>query len=69
MGKPRDPLFSAAVLKLAMAKRGMSTNPGFRVVYMGTLGELGVTDSEVDAYISEHREQLEAHIEAKNSGT
>ena len=68
MSKPRDPLFSAAILKLSMAKRGMISEPGFRVVYAGTLKELGVTDSEVNAYISKHRERLESHIDSKNTG-
>ena len=66
---PQDPLFSAAILKLSMAKQGMISEPGFRVVYAGTLRDLGVTDSEVDAYISEHKEQLEDHIAANRSGS
>ena len=64
----RDPLFGAAVLKLAMAKQGMSSAPGFRSIYAGTLRDLGVTDSEVEAYISEHRERLEAHIDTPKHG-
>jgi hypothetical protein len=64
-GEPRDPLFGAAVLKLSMAKQGMISEPGFRVVYSGTLRELGVTDEQVEAYIAEHRERLEAHIERR----
>ena len=66
---PRDPLFSAAIVKLTVAKRGMISEPGFRVVYAGTLRELGVTDSEVEEYIATHREQLEAHIREKKSGS
>jgi len=65
---PRDPLFGAAVLKLSMAKQGMISEPGFRVVYAGTLKDLGVTDSEVEAYIEAHRERLLAHIESKKTG-
>ena len=60
-----DPLFSAAVFKLSMAKSGMITEPGFRVVYAGTLKELGVSDSDVDAYIAQHRDELLAHIESQ----
>lgn len=62
--KPGDPLFGAAVLKLSMAKKGLITEPGFRVVYAGTLRELGLRDSDVEAYIAENREILEKHIEA-----
>ena len=58
----RDPLWSAAVVKLSMMKRGLGDTPGFRVVYMGTLTDLGVTDDAVNAYISRHRPALEAYI-------
>jgi hypothetical protein len=64
----RDPLFGAAVLKLSMAKQGMSSAPGFRSIYAGTLKDLGVTDAEVDAYISAHRERLLAHLETPKRG-
>ncbi len=60
--KPRDPLFGAAVLKLSFLMKGIADQPGFRVVYFGTLSELGITNTEVDAYIQEHRAELEAHI-------
>jgi len=58
----RDPLFGAAVLKLSFLLKGTADQPGFRVVYFGTLKELGLTNSQVDAYIEEHREALEEHI-------
>ncbi|MCU0664929.1 MAG: hypothetical protein MUC50_21720 [Myxococcota bacterium] len=61
-GKERNPLFGAAVLKLSLQKKGLADQAGFRVVYFGTLKDLGVTDSEVDAYILAHRPQLEEHI-------
>jgi hypothetical protein len=64
----KNPLFSAAVFKLSMLRSGMTGEAGFRVVYAGTLRELGVTDSEVDAYIAAHREELEAHIESRKHG-
>lgn len=60
--KTSDPLFGAAILKLSMVKRGMGEEPGFRVVYAGTLRELGLSDKDVDEYIAAHRERLEAHI-------
>ena len=61
----RDPLFGAAVLKLSMAQKGMIGEPGFRVVYAGTLRELGITDSEVDDYIDKNRSKLDAHLESR----
>ncbi|MCP4599745.1 MAG: hypothetical protein GY847_04265 [Proteobacteria bacterium] len=63
--KSRDPLFGAAVLKLSFTLKGSIDQPGFRVVYFGTLKELGLNDSQVDAYIREHRSELEAHIQSE----
>ena len=57
-----DPLFSAAILKFSFIMNGMVDNPGFRVVYFGTIKELGLTDRQVDAYIEQHRDELEADI-------
>ncbi len=59
----KDPLFGAAVLKLSMIRKGLGFEPGFRVVYAGTLRELQLSDAEVDAYIEKNRERLIAHIE------
>ena len=59
---PKDPLFSAAVLKLSTAQKGLADTPGFRVVYAGVIRELQVTDAEVEAYIADNRERLLAHI-------
>ena len=50
------------MLKLSFLMKGMADEPGFRVVYFGTLEDLGLTNSQVDAYIAEHRAELEAHI-------
>jgi hypothetical protein len=61
----RDPLFGAAILKLSFMLKGKADEPGFRVVYHGTLKELGLVNSQVDAYIAQHREQLEAHIKGR----
>lgn len=58
----RDPLFGAAVLKLSFLLKGEADQPGFRVVYFGTLKELGLTNGQVDEYITAHRAELEEHI-------
>lgn len=63
-----NPLFGAAVLKLSLHKKGMADQPGFRVVYFGALKDLGVTDTEVDAYIANHKQELEEHIAAHRRG-
>ncbi len=60
--KRGDPLFGAAVLKLSFMMKDMVDDPGFRVVYFGTLKELGITNDKVNAYINEHRAELETHI-------
>ena len=57
-----DSVFGAAVLKLSFLMKGIAYQPGFRVVYFGTLPDLGITGSEVNAYIEEHRSSLEDHI-------
>lgn len=62
--KDKDPLFSAAILKLTFMMKKMTDQPGFRVVYFGTLKDLGLTDRTVSDYIDAHREELEAHIAA-----
>ena len=62
----RDPLFGAAVLKLSFLLKGIADQPGFRVVYFGTLKELGLTDQQVNNYIEAHRAELEAHVRAKS---
>lgn len=59
---PIDPVFGAAVLKLSFLMKGIADQPGFRVVYFGTIRDLGITDAEVNAYINEHRSALEEHI-------
>ena len=62
----KDPLFGAAVLKLSFIKKGIHQEPGFRVVYHGTLKELKLTDSQVDRYIKKNKVRLDAHIDSIN---
>lgn len=62
MPPKRDPLFGAAILKLSFLLEGKADQPGFRVVYFGTLRELSLTDAQVEAYIAANRETLEARI-------
>ncbi len=62
----RDVLFGAAVLKLSFTLKEMLETPGFTFVYKGTLRELGVTDAQVDRFISKHKDALLDHIEKKS---
>jgi hypothetical protein len=59
---PEEPIFGAAILKLSFILNGMIDQPGFRVVYFGTLKELGLTDRQVTDYLNTHRAELEAHM-------
>ena len=66
-GKQDNALFSAAVLKVSMIRRGLGDEPGFRVVYMGTIKDLGVSDDDVNTYIQDHRDEIIEHIEKSRS--
>lgn len=58
--RKKDPLYGAAVLKVSFELRKDENVEGFRFVYEGVLRDLGVTDEEVDAYLEEHRDAVEA---------
>lgn len=63
--KKKDPLFSAAVLKMSFTLRGEEGGAGFRFVYEGVLRDLGVEDAEVDRYIADHRPEVEAAVKGQ----
>ena len=60
----KDPLFSAAVLKMSLVQKGLADTPGFRVVYVGALKELGISDDEVNAYIADNHDALLRHLQS-----
>ena len=64
---PDNPIFGAAVLKLSFILTRMADEPGFRFVYFGTLKRLDVTDTEVNAFIDEHRDALTDYIKTNGS--
>jgi len=66
--RDRDPLFGAAVLKLSFILKGRTGDPGFRVVYHGTLADLAISDEQVDEYIAANRDRLEEHIRRRPGG-
>jgi hypothetical protein len=53
-------LFGAACLKLMMEARG----GGPSEIYEQTLKDLDLTEDEVDVYLSEHRDVVQAALEA-----
>ena len=56
----KNPLFGAAVVKAVLKKRdGVSATSA---LYEGILRDLGVTDADVEAYLDEHREEVEQAI-------
>ena len=62
MGKPKalkDKLFGAAVLKMSFRLRGNEETPAFRFMFPGVLRDLGLTDEDVERYISENRDAVE----------
>jgi hypothetical protein len=56
----KNPLFGAAVVKAVLRKRDGVTATS--ALYEGILRDLGVTDAEVEAYLSEHGEEVEQAI-------
>jgi hypothetical protein len=57
-GAREDPRFGAALLKVAFLE-GDRPARGYREIYEGTLRDLGLSEAEVDAYLCEHRQEVE----------
>ncbi len=65
MARPKtreEKLFSAAVLRRSFELRGEEHRDQFRFVYAGVLRDLGLEETEVEAYLSAHRAEVEAAI-------
>lgn len=61
--KTRDErLFSAAVVRRSFELQDAQYRDGFQFVYQGVLRDLELTDAEVEAYLREHRAEVEAAI-------
>ncbi len=58
----QEKLFSAAVLRLSFELQDGQYKDGFRFVYEGVLRDLELDAGEVDAYLAEHRREVEAAI-------
>jgi hypothetical protein len=59
MKKAKDPLRSAALVKLSFELAGNAEHPQFRAIYEGVLRDLKLTEDQVDAYLTAHRTELE----------
>ncbi len=57
-----EKLFAAAVLRRSFQLRGEDGQQGFKFVYEGVLRDLGLAGDEVDAYLAQHREEVDAAI-------
>lgn len=62
-GKPRrNPLLGAAVLK-ALLRRRVGENQGATLsLYEGVLRDLQLTNGEVEVFLGEHQDEVEAAI-------
>jgi hypothetical protein len=65
VAKPKtrtEKLFSAAVLRRSFELQEGRYQAGFRFVYEGVLRDLGLDEKDVEAYLAEHREEVEQAI-------
>jgi hypothetical protein len=58
-------LFSAAVLRRSFELQDGDYKRGFQFVYEGVLRDLGLEAAEVEAYLAEHRAEVEAAMGRK----
>lgn len=56
--KRKDPMLTAAVLKVSFAMRGSSAGV-FQEIYEGVLRDFDLRDEDVDRFIEENRERVE----------
>ncbi len=61
-------LFSAAVLRRAFELQDRDYAAGFRFVYEGVLRDLGLEAGEVESYLAEHRDDVEAAVRRRERG-
>jgi len=61
-------LFGAAVLRRSLALRGEAEERALGAVYRGVLRDLGLLDEEVQAYLAEHGDAVDAAIGRGRAG-
>ncbi|MFZ5444353.1 MAG: hypothetical protein ACOZQL_30440 [Myxococcota bacterium] len=60
MAKTREQkIFGAAVLKTSFRLRDALESPAFKGIYPGVLRDLGLEDTDVEAFIEANREAVE----------
>lgn len=59
-------LFGAACLKFGL-ERGQGTLAGANEIYQGALSDLGLTEEEVDQFLSAHRDDVERAFLAREA--
>jgi hypothetical protein len=57
-----EKLFSAAVVRRSFELQEGRYQEGFRFVYEGVLRDLGLTERDVDEYLSAHRAEVDEAI-------
>ncbi|HYG66785.1 MAG TPA: hypothetical protein VD838_03970, partial [Anaeromyxobacteraceae bacterium] len=58
-------LFAAAVVRRTFELQHRDQRSGFQFVYEGVLRDLGLEDADVEKYLAEHGEHVEAAIGRK----
>jgi hypothetical protein len=58
----RERLFSAAVLRRSFELRGDEHKEQFEFVYRGVLRDLALEAAEVEGFLAEHRDEVDAAI-------
>jgi hypothetical protein len=59
-------LFAAAVVRRSFELQDRDHRAGFQFVYEGVLRDLGLEDADVDRYLAEHGDEIEAAIGRKS---
>jgi len=59
----KNPLFGAAIVKAVLRKRSGDSSTT-STLYQGILRDLGVTDADVEKYLSEHEAEIEQAIKS-----
>ena len=62
-----EKLFSAAVLRRSFELQEARYQDGFKFVYEGVLRDLELSEGEVEAYLAEHRDEIEEAIRRRGA--
>ena len=65
MGRQKDPLFAAAVLKLSFRLQGNEGTGAYRFVYDGVLRDFSLTDEQVETYLADNYDRVHEAVRGK----